>query len=186
MSRARWHKSRDGIFLDRLWLCPLPVQDLFDSPSGRRRTLQNLVAKFREKGATSPQRAMTSQELGLPPRFEEAMKRRLGATGIFVDVGGGRYYLNESRFMEVEGSIQKSEITGGRNQWNIRRRMLELRIARMALGVLVVALVLYELLYVGGLDLRYLVVGLLVVWLALTIFQLYWTSRVRWRMGSNV
>ncbi|HVB95847.1 MAG TPA: hypothetical protein VND41_04515 [Nitrososphaerales archaeon] len=63
---------------------------------GGRRMIQGIIARFREKGATSPEKAMTSQELGLPPRFEEAMKRRLGATGVFVDVGG-KYYLDEAK-----------------------------------------------------------------------------------------
>ena len=60
-----------------------------------------MVARFREKGATSPDKAMTIDELGLPPRFEEAMHRRLGATGIFVDVGG-KYYLDEAKLKQVQ------------------------------------------------------------------------------------
>ena len=55
---------------------------------GGRGRLERLVARFREKGATSAEKAMTAEELGLPPRFEDAMKRRLGATGIFVGTGG--------------------------------------------------------------------------------------------------
>ena len=49
-----------------------------------RKQLSELIAKFREKGALSPVKAMTPEELGLPPRFKEAMQRRLGRTGIFV------------------------------------------------------------------------------------------------------
>jgi len=57
------------------------------SPSGRfrfeqygsnRRRLREIVDMFRQKGATSPEKAMMIQELDLPPRFEEAMHRRLG------------------------------------------------------------------------------------------------------------
>jgi len=44
---------------------------------------------------------MTAQELGLPPRFEEAMKRRLGATGIFVETNG-KYYLDEAKLRQVQ------------------------------------------------------------------------------------
>jgi len=126
--------------------------------------------------------AKTPQELGLPPRFEEAMKRRLGASGIFVEVDG-KYYLDESRLRQV-GEWTKGEMDAG-SQYNTRRRMLELRIARMILGVIVVALVLYDLLYVGGATLRYLIVVLLFVWLVLTLSQLYWLSRVRHRMVSG-
>jgi hypothetical protein len=57
-------------------------------PGGVRRRIQQIVATFREKGATSPEKSITAQELGLPPRFEQAMRRRLGSTGIFVDIGG--------------------------------------------------------------------------------------------------
>jgi hypothetical protein len=69
-----------------------------------RKQLTDIVAKFREKGATGPEKAMTPQELGLPPRFEEAMHRRLGRTGIFVEVNG-KYYLSEERLKEVQERI---------------------------------------------------------------------------------
>ena len=69
-----------------------------------RKQLSELIAKFREKGALSPEKAMTSEELGLPPRFKEAMQRRLGRTGIFVEVNG-KYYLSEQRLKEVQERI---------------------------------------------------------------------------------
>jgi len=69
-----------------------------------RRQLSELIAKFREKGALSPEKAMTQEELGLPPRFKEAMQRRLGRTGIFVEVNG-KYYLSEQRLKEVQERI---------------------------------------------------------------------------------
>jgi hypothetical protein len=47
---------------------------------------------------------MTPEELGLPPRFKEAMQRRLGRTGIFVEVNG-KYYLSEQRLKEVQERI---------------------------------------------------------------------------------
>jgi len=43
---------------------------------------------------------MTAEELGMPPMFKEAMRRRLGQTGIFVETDG-KYYLDESRLMEM-------------------------------------------------------------------------------------
>ena len=66
-----------------------------------RQRLQEIIQRFREKGATSPEKAMTIQELGLPPRFEQAMHRRLGQTGIFVEVNG-KYYLNENRLKQIQ------------------------------------------------------------------------------------
>jgi hypothetical protein len=69
-----------------------------------RKQLSELIAKFREKGALSPEKALTPEELGLPPRFKEAMQRRLGRTGIFVEVNG-KYYLSEQRLKEVQERI---------------------------------------------------------------------------------
>ena len=65
------------------------------------RKVMELVEKFREKGALSPEKALTAKELGLPDRFEEAMKRRFGKTGVFVQVNG-RYYLSEERLKEIK------------------------------------------------------------------------------------
>jgi hypothetical protein len=69
-----------------------------------RKRFSELVAKFREKGALSPEKAMNPEELGLPPRFKEAMQRRLGRTGIFVEVDG-KYYLSEQRLKEVQERV---------------------------------------------------------------------------------
>lgn len=109
------------------------------------------------------------------------MKRRLGSSGIFVEING-KYYLDESRLKQIQAEGREGISFG--SSWSLKRRMLELRIARMVLGVIVVALVLYDLLYVGEAELRFLIVGLLSVWLALTLIQLYWMSRIRAGMGS--
>ena len=69
-----------------------------------RKRIGELVTKFREKGALTPEKAMTAEELGLPPRFKEAMQRRLGKSGIFVEVNG-KYYLSEQRLKEVQERI---------------------------------------------------------------------------------
>jgi hypothetical protein len=66
-----------------------------------RRRIQEIVEKFRQKGATDPEKALTPAELGLPPRFEQAMHRRLGQTGIFVEVNG-KYYLSEERLRQIQ------------------------------------------------------------------------------------
>jgi len=66
-----------------------------------RQQLHEIIEKFRKKGANSPEKAMTTQELGLPPRFEEAMHRRLGRSGIFVELNG-KYYLSEERLKQVQ------------------------------------------------------------------------------------
>ncbi len=135
-----------------------------------RNRIESIAQKFREKGATSPQSAMTAQELGLPARFEEAMKRRLGQTGIFVDVGG-RYYLNEERLARVE---RLGQGMGGR-----RRSMLPIRMARMIIGVLIVFLILIMLIYGRIFDLLLLTVSLIVIWIGLSIYQIFYLARLR-------
>jgi len=79
---------------------------MFRRRPDRRGRVAQIVEVFRAKGATSPEKAMTSQELGLPPRFDEAMNRRLGQTGIFVKVGD-RYYLSEERLKEVQERLSE-------------------------------------------------------------------------------
>ena len=63
--------------------------------------LIEVVDKFRKKDATSPDKAVTAEELGLPWQFKEAMNRRLGQLGIFVEVNC-KYYLAEERLKEVQ------------------------------------------------------------------------------------
>jgi hypothetical protein len=38
-----------------------------------RKKLTKIIAKFREKAATTPEKALSAEELGLSPRFQEAM-----------------------------------------------------------------------------------------------------------------
>jgi hypothetical protein len=58
---------------------------MFDRREEIQKWFYEIVEKFRQKGAVSPEKAMTAEELSLPPRFEVAMKRRLGRLGIFVE-----------------------------------------------------------------------------------------------------
>jgi hypothetical protein len=146
--------------------------------------IQGMIVRFREKGATTPEKAMTAQELGLPPRFEEAMKRRLGATGIFVDVGG-RYYLDEAKLKQV----QEERRAGGRGGMGggsgSRGSMFALRIARRVVGLSAIILAVSNLLFVQSEYLRFAVLGLVVLWIALTVFQLVYLSRARARWGAS-
>jgi hypothetical protein len=77
---------------------------MFRNREDIQRRIIEIVGKLKEKGATSPEKAMTAQELGLGPRFEEAMQRRLGKTGIFVEVNG-KYYFSEERLREVQDRL---------------------------------------------------------------------------------
>jgi len=69
-----------------------------------RERLLEVIEKFRQKGAISPDKAMTIEELGLPPRFKELMGRRLGQLGVFVEVNG-KYYLSEERLKEIKEQL---------------------------------------------------------------------------------
>ena len=138
--------------------------------------IQGIIARFREKGATSPDRAMTAQELGLPPGFEDAMHRRLGATGIFVEVDG-KYYLDEARLKQVqEERMARGGMGRGGGSWGT---MIALRMVRMVVGLVVVLLVISNILVLRSLDVSLLVAGLLVLWVVLTVYQLFFLSRRR-------
>jgi lipoate-protein ligase A len=69
-----------------------------------REHLLELIEKFQSKGALSPEKAVTAEELGLPAEFKERMKRRVGQLGVFVEVNG-KYYLSEERLKEVKDKI---------------------------------------------------------------------------------
>jgi hypothetical protein len=80
------------------------VTNVFRRRGEIREKLLQIIEEFRKKGAVRPDKAMTAEELGLPPRFEDAMKRRLGRIGIFAEVNG-KYYLSEERLKEVQERI---------------------------------------------------------------------------------
>lgn len=66
-----------------------------------RRMLLEVAETFRQRGATSLDTAMTSEELDLPPIFKQMMQLRLGQLGVFVEVNN-KYYLLEERFKEFQ------------------------------------------------------------------------------------
>ena len=149
----------------------------------RRKRLQQLIQKFREKGATSPEKAMTVQELGLPPQFEQAMHRRLGQIGIFVETNG-KYYLNEERLRQVrEQRMQRSG--AGSNRGN---RQLSppgwLRyggiLLMLPVGIIVVALLwIYFFVFNGGgfFPGEILIILVVVLLVLFVVRLLFWRSR---------
>jgi len=60
-----------------------------------------IIRTFREKGAISPETALSAQELGLSRLFVRIMKRRRGRTRIFMEVNG-KYYLDEKALQETK------------------------------------------------------------------------------------
>jgi len=143
-----------------------------------REWLSEVVEKFREEGAVSPDRAMTAQELGLPPGFQEAMKRRLGRSGIFVEVNG-RYYLSEERLKEIGGlGYREGGMRGS------RKRMVTLRMVQMITTVLFVTLLLVNL-FVQSWEIRVISSVFMVAWLVISVLQIYYLSRARRRMSPS-
>lgn len=146
-----------------------------------RKRIYEVIQIFRQKGATSPEKAVTAQELSLPPRFKEVMKRRLGRLGIFVEVDG-KYYLSEERLKQFEERRNSGEEFRGAGSF--RGRMLNLRIARMALGILFVVLLLVNI-FVLSWELRLIGILVAIAWIALTITQIVFLSRARSRYAPS-
>lgn len=63
--------------------------------------IRQIVKTFQDKGAISPETALTAQELGLSRLFVRIMKRRKGKTRLFIEING-RYYLNQEALHEME------------------------------------------------------------------------------------
>jgi hypothetical protein len=144
-------------------------------PGQWRQWVENLAQRFRAKGAMSPERAMTAQELGLHERFEEAMKRRLGQTGIFVETSG-KYYLNEERLREYEQRWQGSGAGYGA-VGRPRGTQFALRIVRMILGVIIMVLFLVNILIGRSWELWYIIVALIIVWICVSVVQIFGLAR---------
>jgi hypothetical protein len=147
---------------------------MFERHERIERWFNDVVGKFRQNGAVSPEKAMTAEELGLPPRFEEAMKKRLGRLSVFVGVNG-KYYLSEERLKQVE---QMRSARGA--EWNPRSRIITLRLVQLVTIALFVTLFLVNL-FVQSWELRIVSAFLLVVWLVIAILQIYFLSRIRKR-----
>ena len=62
--------------------------------------IREIIKTFQAKGATSPETALTAQELGLSRLFVRIMKRRRGRTRLFMEING-RYYLNQKALQEA-------------------------------------------------------------------------------------
>ena len=159
-----------------------------------RRRLQEIVEKFRQNGATSPEKAMTLQELDLPPRFEQAMHRRLGQTGIFVETNG-KYYLNEERFKQIQ-DLRANSSSGNYGGGGSRQRPPSWLpyagiLLMLPIGIIVVAVLYFFFISTGsgyypGEFLSILLVVMLIVFAAR---MLLWRSRRRYwgqqRMGNG-
>ncbi len=161
---------------------------MFRDPQEMRRRFREIIEKFRQKGATTPEKALTIEELGLPPRFEQAMHRRLGQTGIFVEVNG-KYYLNEEKLKQIQQ--ERSQAGGGGGRFNNRERPSTwLRYAGIILmlpiGIIVAALLFFFFSYSGAgyYPGEFLIILLVVMLAVFAARMLLWRSRRRyWRQN---
>lgn len=143
-----------------------------------RRWLEDVIQKFRQNGALTPETAKTATELGLPPRFEEAMHRRLGQSGIFVEVNG-KYYLSEERLRQIEVMRRQGGGAGTqRPSWGMRN----FRVIRLLTSLLIVALLLVNI-YIQSWELRIATLVIVVGWIALMLYQIFRLSRTRRRFA---
>jgi Flp pilus assembly protein TadB len=152
---------------------------MFERREQFRTWFNEIVEKFRQKGAVSPEKAMTPQELDFPPRFEEAMNRRLGRSGVFVEVNG-KYYLSEERLKQLQ-EIRARMGPG----WNPGRSMMTLRLVQLGMVFLVIILLLMNFYYQSW-QLRIVIIAILVVWLLVTLVQIYYVSRARRRFSQQM
>jgi hypothetical protein len=161
-------------------------------PTGRSRfgrygggeRLREIIDRFRQKGAISPEKAMTIQELGLPPRFEEAMHRRLGQLGIFVEING-KYYLNEERLKEIQEQRAKGRFgRGGYSGWNREGSQTWSHIVGILLmlpiGIIIAFVLFYFATFRGGFFPGEFLIIFVVIFLVLTVVRLLFWSRRRY------
>jgi hypothetical protein len=164
---------------------------MFRDRQERRRRLYEVIERFRQRGATSPEKAMAAQELGLPQLFEEAMRRRLGQSGIFVEVNG-KYYLNEERLKQIqEQRAKEGSGSRGGGGWSRAGPPTWSRVVAILLmlpiGIIIALVLFYFVALKEGFFPGELLIILLVIFLGLSMARLLlWRSRRRyWREHSG-
>ncbi len=167
-------------------------------PSGRLRPgqyrgdgerLREIIEKFRQKGATSLEKAMTIEELGLPPRFEGAMHRRLGQSGIFVEING-KYYLNEEKLKQIREQRAKERSGSSKGSvWSRSGPSTWSRIVGILLmlpiGFIITLALFYFFSFRGGFfPWEFLIVFVIISLVLAVIRLLFWRSRRRYWRGQ--
>jgi hypothetical protein len=156
---------------------------MFRDPQEMRRRLAEIIEKFRKKGATSPEKALTLEELSLPLRFEQAMHRRLGQMGIFMEVNG-KYYLNEERLRQIQQ--ERANAGSGGGDWNKGRSPTWLRyvgiLLMLPIGLIVLVLFFFffsqtGVTYYPG---EFLIIILVIMMFVFVARMLFWRSRRRY------
>ena len=111
------------------------------------------------------------------------MTRRLGQTGIFVDVGG-RFYLDEAKLAQFNSRASFGWDGGDgaqirrRNQ-GVRSALITLRIARISIAIIIGLLVLGNLLYFHNPDIWIGIVVLLFAEIIVFVLMISYLARIR-------
>jgi len=71
------------------------------SPEMLKDRIMEIAEIFKEKGAVSPETAMSLEELGLPPQFSVMMQRGIGQSGVFLE-NNAKYYLSEKQLEQIK------------------------------------------------------------------------------------
>ena len=85
-------------------MCDITCDTMFGHLTEIKEMLLKEIDKFRQKGAVSPEKAMSLEELELSPKFKSLMGGPLGLLGVLVEVDG-KYYLSEEQLKKVEEQV---------------------------------------------------------------------------------
>ena len=85
-------------------MCDIACDIMFGRLAEIKEIFLNEVEKFRQKGAVTPEKAMSIEELGLSPKFKTFLRRSPRLLGVFVKVDN-KYYLSEERLKEIEKQL---------------------------------------------------------------------------------
>lgn len=85
-------------------MCDIACDIMFGRLAEIKEIFLKEVEKFRQKGAVTPEKAMSIEELGLSTKFKAFLRRSPRLLGVFVKVDN-KYYLSEERLKEIEKQL---------------------------------------------------------------------------------
>jgi hypothetical protein len=131
-----------------------------------REKILNIAEIFRQKGAISPEKAMTLEDLNLPPTFKSLMSGPMGKLNIFIEIKD-KYYISEERLKPIE----KQHIIIGSTRY-FRQKLLRLKITRIITVVLLITLLLVNL-STNIIEIKLLSIIFLVFLVIISFLRLY-------------
>jgi hypothetical protein len=142
-----------------------------------REKILNIAEIFRQKGAISPQKAMTLEDLNLPPRFKYLMSGPMGKLDIFKEIKG-KYYISEEKLTPIEKQHNLSDSTS-----YSRQRLFSLKITRITTIVLLITLLLVNL-STNIYEIKLLSLIFLVVLIVITFLRLYYLTKIKKKINN--